>query len=321
MSPDDLAIYGGTPAVKAPYRERWRQIRLSDVLPILAHARRDVSTLARGDGPIAEFEQRFAQLTRTTYALAMNSGTAALHSAYFAVGVKPGTEVIVPGYTFFATASPILQCGGRPVFCDVDPRTLLADADDVERRITPRTRAICVVHLWGNPAPLDRFVEIARRHGVALIEDCSHAHGACYRGVSVGSWGDIGCFSLQGPKAVSGGEAGIAVTNDPVLFDRMLVLGHYGRLKSGQARNTFDTDHISLGVRVPSAPVRDPARVRKPVPARGAEPAASAQLRHPVRGTGGMSGDPAGRDDASREARWFPRVHPAVRAGACRRME
>ena len=84
------------------------------------------------------------------------------------------------------------------------------------------------MHLWGNPAPMDRFVDIARRHGVALIEDCSHAHGARYRDRPVGSWGDIGCFSLQGPKAVSGGEAGIAVTNDPVLFDHMLVLGHYG---------------------------------------------------------------------------------------------
>jgi perosamine synthetase len=155
----------------------------------------------------------------------------------------------VPGYTFFASAAPVLQCGGRPVFCDVDARTLLADADDVERRITPRTRAICVVHLWGNPAPLDRFAEIARRHRVALIEDCSHAHGARYRDRPVGSWGDVGCFSLQGPKAVSGGEAGIAVTNDPVLYDRMLVLGHYGRLKQGQKRNTFDTDYISLGVK------------------------------------------------------------------------
>jgi len=249
MSPDSLAIYGGTPAVRSRYRERWRQIHLADVLPILAHARRDVSTLAKGDGPIALFEKRFASLSGTTHALAMNSGTAALHSAYFAVGVKPGTEVIVPGYTFFATAAPILQCGGRPVFCDVDARTLLADPSDVERRITPRTRAICVVHLWGNPAPMDRFVDIARRHGVALIEDCSHAHGARYRDRPVGSWGDIGCFSLQGPKAVSGGEAGIAVTNDPVLFDHMLVLGHYGRLKSGQARNTFDTDHLSLGVK------------------------------------------------------------------------
>src|SRR5439155_921446 len=144
---------------------------------------------------------------------------------------------------------PILQCGGTPTFCDVDARTLTADPDDVERHITPRTRAICVVHMWGNPAPMDRFVEIARRHGVALIEDCSHAHGASYRRQPVGSWGDIGCFSLQGVKAVSGGEAGIAVTDDPLLFDRMLVLGHYGRLKHGQATKSFATDHISLGLK------------------------------------------------------------------------
>jgi dTDP-4-amino-4,6-dideoxygalactose transaminase len=249
MNPDCLAIYGGPPAVRSRFRERWRRIHLADLLPILAQARRDVSTVAKGEGPIAEFEQRFARLAGTTHALAMNSGTAALHSAYVAVGVTPGTEVIVPGYTFFATAAPILQCGGRPVFCDVDARTLLADACDVERRITPRTRAICVVHLWGNPAPMDRFVDIARRHRVALIEDCSHAHGARYRDRHVGSWGDIGCFSLQGPKAVSGGEAGIAVTSDAGLFDRMLVLGHYGRLKSGQVRHTFDTDYLSLGVK------------------------------------------------------------------------
>src|SRR5207249_3027548 len=137
------------------------------------------------------------------HGLVMNSGTAALHSAYFAAGVGPGSEVIVPSYTFFASAAPILQCGGTPVFCDVDERTLTADPDDVERRITPRTRAICVVHMWGNPARMDRFSEIARRHRVALIEDCSHAHGASYRGRPVGSWGDIGCFSLQGEKAVT----------------------------------------------------------------------------------------------------------------------
>ena len=249
MNPDHLAIYGGAPALRTPYRERWRQIRLADALRILDYARRDISTLAKGDGPIAEFEQQFARVTDTKHALTMNSGTAALHSAYFAVGVKPGTEVIVPAYTFFATVAPILQCGGTPVFCDIDARTLLADADDVERRITARTRAICVVHLWGNPAPLDRFVDIARRHGIALVEDCSHAHGARYRGQPVGSWGDVGCFSLQGPKAVSGGEAGIAVTNEAALFDRMLVLGHYGRLKNGQARASFETDHISLGVK------------------------------------------------------------------------
>src|SRR5262249_3707933 len=151
-----------------------------------AHAWRDVSTLAKGDGPIAEFERRFAQLTGTSWALAMNSGTAALHSAFFAVGVKPGTEAIVPGYTFVASAAPVLQGGGRPVSYDTDTPTPLADPDDVERRITPRTRAICVVHLRGTPAPMDRFVDIARRRRVALVEDCSHAHGARYRDRSVG---------------------------------------------------------------------------------------------------------------------------------------
>jgi perosamine synthetase len=244
-----LAIEGGPAAVSSPYRERWRQVRLSDVVPIARYARRDVNTLAKGEGPIAEFEARFAGLTGRRHALVMNSGTATLHSAYFAVGVRPGAEVIVPSYTFFASAAPILQCGATPVFCDIEPGTLTADPDDVERRITPRTRAICVVHMWGNPARLDRFQEIARRHGLALIEDCSHAHGALFRGRPVGSWGDVGCFSLQGAKAVSGGEAGIAVTDDATLFDRMLLLGHYGRLKKGQAAGTFQTDRLSLGVK------------------------------------------------------------------------
>ncbi|HET7048935.1 MAG TPA: DegT/DnrJ/EryC1/StrS family aminotransferase [Solirubrobacteraceae bacterium] len=244
-----LAIDGGPRAVSATHRERWRRVRMRDVADIARYAWRDVNTLTKAEGPIAEFERAFAQLTDTRHAISMNSGTAALHSAYFAVGVRPGSEVIVPAYTFFASAAPILQCGATPVFCDVDERTLTADPDDVERRITERTRAICVVHMWGNPAALDRFREIARRHQLALIEDCSHAHGAIYRGRPVGSWGDVGCFSLQGAKAVSGGEAGIAVTSDPVLFDRMLLLGQYGRLKQGQAAATFDTDYLSLGVK------------------------------------------------------------------------
>jgi perosamine synthetase len=222
---------------------------MRDVASIARHAWQDVNTLTKAEGPIAEFEQSFAQLTDTRHAISMNSGTAALHSAYFAVGVRPGTEVIVPAYTFFASAAPILQCGATPVFCDVDERTLTADPDDVERRISERTRAICVVHMWGNPAAMDRFKEIAQRHELALIEDCSHAHGATYQGRPVGNWGDVGCFSLQGAKAVSGGEAGIAVTSDPVLFDRMLLLGQYGRLKKGQAAGTFATDYLSLGVK------------------------------------------------------------------------
>src|SRR5436190_4688799 len=249
MSTKDLAIDRGRPEVAMKYRDRWRRVTFSDLVRIAQYAWRDVNTLAKGEGPIAEFERNFAALCHTKYALAMNSGTATLHSAYLAAGVRPGTEVIVPSYTFFATVAPVLQCGGTPVFCDIDERTLTADPDDVERRITPRTRAICVVHMWGNPAKMDRFAEIARRHGVALIEDCSHAHGASYQGRPVGSWGDIGCFSLQGEKAVSGGEAGVAVTSDAALFDTMLVLGHYGRLKNGQVAGTYDTDGLAFGLK------------------------------------------------------------------------
>jgi perosamine synthetase len=141
----------------------------------------------------------------------------------------------------------MLPLGGVPAFCEIDPITLTADPDDVERRITPRTRAICVVHLWGNPARMDRFAEIAAHHDLALIEDCSHAHGAGYRGKPVGMWGDIGCFSLQGSKPVSGGEAGIAVTADARLFDRMLALGHFPRPAGDQKAGSFDTGELSLG--------------------------------------------------------------------------
>ncbi len=231
-------------------------LRLSgDVLKMLPWAMMGQSTITDGSGIVGKFENAFARLTGSGYALAMNSGTATLHSAYFAVGVGPGKEVIVPSYTWHATATPILQCGATPVFCDIDPRTLTADADDIERRITERTQAISVVHVWGNPVEMDRIMEIANRHKIKVIEDCSHAHGAVYKGKSVGAWGAIGCFSLNCGKGVDGGEAGVAVTNDPVLFDRMLLLGHFGRIQNGQAARTFQVGDMSLGLKYrPSTP-------------------------------------------------------------------
>ena len=206
------------------------------------------TTITTGDC-VADLEARFARRTQTRHAIVMNSGTSALHSAYFAAGVQPGDEVIVPTYTFYASASAILPLGGVPVFCDIHPQTLTADPEDVEKRITPRTRAICVVHVWGNPARMDRFVEIARRHDLTLIEDCSHAHGATFRDRPVGGWGDIGCFSMQGAKPVSGGELGVAVTNDATLHDHMLALGQGGRTLCDQKADTYDVDASSLGLK------------------------------------------------------------------------
>jgi perosamine synthetase len=207
------------------------------------------TTIGDGSGLVADFERAFAKMTDSSFALAMNSGTAALHSAYVAVGVGPGTEVIVPSYTWHASATPVLQCGATPIFCDIDAQTLTMDADDMARRITKRTRAVCVVHTWGNPARLDRILTVARAHGLAVVEDCSHAHGARYQTRPVGSWGDVGCFSLHASKPVAGGEGGVAVTDDPDLFDRMLLLGHVGRLSGGQAADTFPPDDVDLGVK------------------------------------------------------------------------
>jgi perosamine synthetase len=211
-------------------------------------ARRGRTSIYDGSGVIGQFEDAFKELAHTAFALATTSGTAALHSAYFAVGVGPGTEVIVPSYTWHATATTVLQCGAVPVFCDIDPRTLTMSVEDMERRITDRTRAISPVHIWGNPAEMDRIVDVARRHGVAVVEDCSHSHGARYDGRPVGSWGDVGCFSLHASKPVAGGEAGVVVTDDPALLDRMVLLGHVGRARSGAAARSAGVDDALLGL-------------------------------------------------------------------------
>ncbi len=252
MNREKLAIHGGSRTVRGLFPTPWTRLKnavalTKDVLTMIPRIARGKTTIGDGSKIVARFEKSFKKVTGSEYALAMNSGTATLHSAYFAVGAGPGTEVIVPAYTWHATATPILQCGATPVFCDIDPDTLTADPDDVERRITPRTRAISVVHVWGNPCEMDRIGDIARRHNLAVVEDCSHAHGAVYQGKPIGAWGQIGCFSLNASKAVDGGEAGVAVTDDPVLFDRMLLFGHYGRIHRGQAANTFDIGDMSLG--------------------------------------------------------------------------
>jgi perosamine synthetase len=246
-TPSKLAIFGGPRSVTTKSWDSWRPARLTDLLPVVPSLLRGVNTMTRGR-LVAKFESRFANLTGTNYGLLMNSGTATLHSAYMAIGIKPGDEVLVPAYTWFASATPILQCGATPVFCDIDPRTLTIDPADAERRITDRTRAICVVHVWGNPVALDRFRQIADSRGLALVEDASHAHGASFQGKPIGSWGDIGCFSLQGVKAVTGGEAGVAVTDNPLYFDRMLALGHNGR-GVDHVTEEVDVDQMNLGLK------------------------------------------------------------------------
>jgi dTDP-4-amino-4,6-dideoxygalactose transaminase len=177
-------------------------------------------------GPkVTAFEEAFAHYTGVKHCVAVNSGTSALHLALLGADVGPGDEVITVPMTFIATSWAISYCGARPVFVDVDRLTCTMDVREVVRCITPRTKAILPVHLYGQPADLEPLLDIARQKGIALIEDAAQAHGAQYRGRPIGSWGVSGCFSFYPGKNLGAyGEGGAVVTNDDGLARRFRAL-------------------------------------------------------------------------------------------------
>ena len=179
-------------------------------------------------GIFGRFERKFADYHGMAHGLLCNSGTMALYSIFAALDLGPGDDVLVPDYTFFATASPLAPLGARPVFVGCDASGGL-DPADLERKVTPATKAVVVTHMWGIPAEMDPIVDFCRERGLALIEDCSHAHGASYKGRKVGTFGTAAAWSLQGQKLVTGGEGGIVCTNDRDLFERCLLVGHYNK--------------------------------------------------------------------------------------------
>jgi dTDP-4-amino-4,6-dideoxygalactose transaminase len=178
---------------------------------------------------VRHLEDAVSSWTGVHHAVAMNSGTSALLSLFATLGIGPGDEVIVPGFTYVASISAIVYARAVPVLAEVD-ETLNLDPVDVEARITPRTRAILVVHMLGNPARLDELKAIADRHGIALIEDCAQAFGASYHGRKVGSIGVAGAISFNVFKTITSGDGGMAVTDDPELYRRLFAFHDQGHL-------------------------------------------------------------------------------------------
>jgi dTDP-4-amino-4,6-dideoxygalactose transaminase len=178
------------------------------------------------------FEQEFAAWHGVQYALAHNTGTAALHAAMFACGVGVGDEIIVPSLTYWASALPALSLGATIVFADVDPNTICLDPADIEHRITPRTKAIVPVHYCAYPCDMNPIMEIAERHGVKVIEDVSHAQGGRYQGRLLGTIGHVGAMSLMAGKSLAIGEGGILITADQAIYERAAAFGHYERTPS-----------------------------------------------------------------------------------------
>jgi perosamine synthetase len=163
---------------------------------------------------IDEFEEKFAHYCGTKYALAVSNGTTGLHLALATLGLRPGDEVIIPDLTFVATANTVAYTGATPVLADIDPDTLCINPASVKSLISPRTKAIIPVHLYGHPADMDALTEIANAHGIDIIEDAAEAHGAEYKGRRVGGLGKCGVFSFYGNKVITTGEGGMLTTND-----------------------------------------------------------------------------------------------------------
>jgi perosamine synthetase len=163
---------------------------------------------------LARFESEFAEFCGVRHAISCCNGTVAVHLALLAHGVGPGDEVIVPTLTYVATANPVVYCGAEPVFVDAEPRTWNMDPERVAEAVTPRTRGIVVVHVYGHPVDMDPILELAERHGLWVIEDAAEAHGATYRGRIAGSMGSLGTFSFYGNKIITSGEGGMVVCDD-----------------------------------------------------------------------------------------------------------
>jgi len=183
---------------------------------------------------VAEFEKKFAAFQDAKYGVCVTNGTAALEVALRAVGVRPGDEVIVPPYTFIASASSVLTIGGIPVFVDIDPETYNLDPPKIEAAITEKTKAIMAVHIGGGPADMDAIAAVAKKHGLRVVEDAAQAHGAAWNGRRVGAIGDVGTFSFQSSKNLTAGEGGYVVTNDPEVYSAAWSLHNCGRVPEGQ---------------------------------------------------------------------------------------
>lgn len=183
---------------------------------------------------VTEFEQKFADYCGTSYAVAVNNGTSALHAALLAAGIGPGDEVIVPSFSFFATASTVSMCGAVPVFADVDEQTFNITPAQIEEKITPKTRAVVGVHLFGQPFDVRKVKEVCEHHNLTLIEDAAQAHGALCNGEKAGSFGLLGCFSFYATKNMTTGEGGMVTTNDKACADRLRLIISHGQSEKYQ---------------------------------------------------------------------------------------
>ena len=239
---NNLALFGGTPVVTGdleaagcwPIVSDWAKTNVMEVLDADGRGLRELGadgSALHEVSPTVALENAFADYTGAADCLSLVNGTTAIRTALWALGVGDGDEVICPSYTFWSTTMPVVGLGAKVVFAEVDPETLNLDPEDVERRITEKTKAVIPVHMFGLPADLDALVRVCKKHGIHMIEDCCLAPGARYRDRHVGNFGSFGCFSMQAGKGLPAGEGGLLISNDRERFEDAVACGHCLRLR------------------------------------------------------------------------------------------
>lgn len=253
-----LAIHGGKPTIidieKAKFK--WPIIDKEVEEAVVKQLYTTVSIYDRS-GIIKEFEEKFKAYHGTEHALLTNSGTTAIYSMFVAANFHKDDEVIFPAYNFFASVAPLFFTGATPVFCDAQADGNI-DPQKIEALITPNTKAIAITHMWGIPCDMDTIIAICKKHKLLLLEDCSHAHGATYKGKLVGTFGDMAAWSLQGQKIVTGGEGGIMVTNNKDYYYKALLLGHYNKRCRQEIPSDYPLSEFSvtgMGLKLRSHPL------------------------------------------------------------------
>ena len=204
-------------------------------------------TSASKDGGknVQEFEKSIRTFVKTKYAISVNSGTAALQAALYALDIKKGDEVIVPSFTFVASANAIASTGAKPVFADILKENFTIDPESITKKITRKTKAIMPVHLYGHISSLDRIKEIAKKHNLSVVEDAAQSLGSTFKGKHTGTFFELGCYSLYPGKIITSGEGGVVVTNNKKLYEKLQMIRNHGMVKG------YDSKIFGLNLRLP----------------------------------------------------------------------
>lgn len=217
---------------------------ISEVISLLKNGAL-TSAANLGGKNVQEFEKLLSSFVKSKYAVAVNSGTAALQAALYSLDIKSGDEVLLPSFTFVATANAVVSVGAKPVFVDIKRDNYTMDPADLKRKITKKSKAVIPVHLYGNVAYIDEISEVADKHNLHVIEDAAQSMGSSYKGKQTGTFSELGCFSLYAAKVMTSGEGGVIVTSNKKLWEKLLMIRNHGMVHG------YDTRMLGLNFRLP----------------------------------------------------------------------